>query len=604
MRRYFSKGKNGGFSFVEVLVGAAVFALVGVSIYQSYAGLLSLVTLSRTKTVASALANEQFEIIRNLPYADVGIVGGVPPGKIARFQTFTRSGVTFQSTTTIRNIDDPFDGQIGSTTKPDLSPADYKQVVFEVGCSTCKNFAPLEFTTSVSPKNLETASTNGALFVRAFDANGVPVVGARVQVVNSNVTPAINIDEVTNEKGELQLVDVPPDTNQYQITLSKSGYSTDKTYLPGAAGNPNPLKPHATVALQQVTQVSFSIDKTSTFNFGTVRDNCAPVPNTNFTLSGSKLVGTNPDVLKYSASLTSDSAGNKTVSNLEWDTYSVLLNSASDVIKGTIPLLPFALSPNSIQNVSLVLEPQNPRHLLVTVKDAATGLPLTDASIELSIGSYDTILTTDRGFVKQTDWSGGFGQSTTSDPTKFYSTDGNIDYTSLPGDVTLKSIFGTYQAPGRLDSSTFDLGGPSNLYQILWNPGSEPPETGASSVKFQIATNGSDPATTSWSFLGPDGTSGSYYTLANQNINSTHNGDRYLRYRMILDTASTTATPTISDVSVTFTASCTPPGQVLFSGIPQTGSATLTVTRAGYQPYTTNVDILTSYQAFDVSLTP
>jgi hypothetical protein len=603
----FSKGNLGtrkGFSFTEVLIGAAVFALVAVTIYQSYTSLLVLVYTSRTKTLASALANEQFEIIRNLPYADVGILGGVPTGKLQRFQTFTRSSVTFQSTTTIRNVDDPFDGMIGSTTAPDLAPADYKVVEIEIGCAICNNFQPLIFTTNIAPKNLETSSTNGALFVKVFDANGTPIQDARIQVVNPSSTPAIAIDEVSNASGQLQLVDVPPGINQYQITVSKNGYSTDKTYQPGASGNPNPLKPHATVALQQVTQVSFAIDKTSIFNFSTVQDTCAPVPNTNFTLSGTRLIGTGPNVLKYSSSQTTDGSGNKTVSGLEWDTYSAVLNSASYVLKGTIPLLPFSLSPNSTQNVALVLEPPNPRELLVTIKDAGSGLPLTDANVELGLGSYDSTLTTDRGFIKQNNWEGGPGQATSSDTTKFFSTNGNVDYLGFPGEVRLKSIFGNYQTPGEMESSTFDLGSPSNFYQILWNPGSEPPETGPSSVKFQIATNASDPGTTTWNFFGPDGTGDTYYTTANQNIASLHNGDRYLRYRMILSTASTTATPSLSDVSITYTSSCVPPGQVLFSSIPSTGQATLTVTKAGYQVYTAPVSINASYQSFDVSLTP
>lgn len=595
------RSKKRGFSLIEVLVGAAVFALVAVSIYGSYTGLLRLVNAARTKTVASALANEQFEIIRNLPYSDVGLVSGIPLGKLQHVQSFTRSGATFEATTTIRNIDDPFDGQIGSTTAPDLSPADYKQVSLEIGCSLCKNFQPLVYTTNVSPKSLETTSTNGALFIKVFDANGIPLSGARVQVINASSTPTINIDELTNTQGQLQLVDVPPGANQYQITVSKSGYSTDRTYPPGASGNQNPLKPHATVALQQVTSVSFVIDSVSTFNFSTVQDTCTPIGNKSFTLSGATLIGTSPDVLKYSETHTTDGSGNKTVTNLESDTYGATLSSATDVIKGTIPLLPLVLAPNSTQNVQLVLAPQNPRHLLVTVKDAGSGLPVTDADVRLEIGSYDTTLVTDRGFLQQTAWEGGSGQGTSTDPTMFFSTDGNADVTNFPGEVRLKSIFGTYQTPTELISSTYDLGSSSNFYQILWNPGSQPIDAGAQSVKFQIATNND---TTTWSFKGPDGTGDTYYTASNQNIDSIHNGSQYLRYKMILETASTSVTPSISDVSFTFTSACTPPGQVLFTGISETGLASLTVTKGGYQTYSTTFNISSSYQSFDVNLSP
>jgi hypothetical protein len=421
--------------------------------------------------------------------------------------------------------------------------------------------------------------------------------------VNPSTTPALNIDEVTNATGQFQLVDAPPGATQYQITVSKSGYSSDQTYLPGAALNPNPLKPHATVALQQVTNVTFAIDRTSTLNFSTVRDTCAAVPNINFTLTGAKLIGTVPDTLKYSASHTTNGSGDRSLSDMEWDTYTTALNSVSYVLAGSIPNLPIVLVPNSTQNVLLVLEPVNARQLLVTVKDAGTGLPVTDASVRLQINSYDETLTTGRGAFTQTDWQGGSGQATSSDTTKFFTSDGNIEYAGFPSEVRLKEIFGIYQASGDLTSSTFDLGGAANFYQILWNPVSQPAAVGSTSVQFQIAT-GNDQSTTTWSFKGPDGTSGSYYDSSNQNIWSGHNGYRYLRYKLFLSTASTTLTPSVTDVSVTFTSACVPPGQVLFSGISSAGAATLTVTRAGYQNYSTNVNIGSAYQTFDVPLSP
>ena len=73
-------------------------------------------------------------------------------------------------------------------------------------------------------------------------------------------TPIV-IDDVTNINGMLQVVDAPPGVNAYEIIVSKDGFTTDQTYTPGAAGNPNPTKPHATVAIQQLTQISFVIDE-------------------------------------------------------------------------------------------------------------------------------------------------------------------------------------------------------------------------------------------------------------------------------------------------------------------------------------------------------
>ena len=216
-----------GFTLIEIIVGLAVFLILSLSIYQAYISLLETIRASRLKVVATALANEQFEIIRNLPYTDVGIVGGLPSGKIQQNQTLTRDNTEFSAKTNIRNIDDPFDGTIGGNPN-DLSPADYKFVELEVSCSSCKNFRPLSFTTNVAPKNLEGASVNGALFIQVFDANGQPVQGANVHVANNQASPPFAIDDTTNNNGLLQIVDTPPGVGAYEIIVSKQGYSQEK----------------------------------------------------------------------------------------------------------------------------------------------------------------------------------------------------------------------------------------------------------------------------------------------------------------------------------------------------------------------------------------
>lgn len=109
------KTSKKGFTLIEVLVGAFVFVIVALSIYGVYVSILEAVRFSRVKVTITALANEQFEIARNLPYADVGIVGGLPLGKIQHSQIVSRDGKSFSIKTTIRSIDDPFDGTLGGT---------------------------------------------------------------------------------------------------------------------------------------------------------------------------------------------------------------------------------------------------------------------------------------------------------------------------------------------------------------------------------------------------------------------------------------------------------------------------------------------------------
>ncbi|MEK7567599.1 MAG: carboxypeptidase-like regulatory domain-containing protein [Patescibacteria group bacterium] len=599
-------GGQGGMSLLEIIIGVSVFLIIALAVYESYAGLLNLVRISRVKITASNLANEQFEIARNLPYSEVGVIGGVPNGVIPATQNLVRDGIPFVVEAFVRNTDDPFDGTIGGIPN-DLSPSDYRLIEIRITCPSCNNFSPLTFIGRVAPRNLEAASTNGSLFVRVFDANGLAVPQANVHIVNNSVVPVVNLNEETNNQGVFQLIDAIPAVDTYEITVSKSGYSSETTYAPGGVVVDVPNKPHSTVVLQNVTQTSFAIDRISTINVSTLRSNCAVVPNVGLSIVGVKTIGTLLDVpvVKYSSNQTTDSLGNRSISNLEWDTYNISLNDGTYDLSGTISPLPVSLSPNSSQNVTLIAANKNPNALLVTVKDAATGLPVTDASVQLSNGGgYNVTKFTNQGFLNQTGWQGGGGQNDfATDNTKYLSSDGNIEDNLPPGELGLKQVFGLYQTHGELISSTFDTGSASNFYQLLWVPNNQPVETGNPNVRFQIATESTNDAGTVWIFKGPDGTASSYYTTGNQNINISHNGDRYLRYKLILDTANNTFSPSISDVSFTFTSSCVPPGQVLFDGL-SNGTYTYVVSKTGYQTYTANVEVNSSWQNQDVIFQP
>ncbi len=603
----FSENKEGGaehssmvwgFTIIEIVVAIGIFSIFIVGIYQVYPKILEVIKASELKVTATALANEQFEIVRNLPYTDVGISGGIPTGKLTHTQALTRDGIIFSVITTVRNVDDPFDGKIGGTPN-DLSPADYKFVDIEVTCSSCKNFTPMNFTSTVAPKALETTSNNGALFIKVFDASGQPVAGANIHVENNVASPKIVIDDTTDING-LQIVDAPPGVQAYEITVSKSGYSQEKTYLAGDPANPHPLKAHATVVAQQVTQISFSIDQTSTLDTSSVTQTCTPIGNIDFSLQGTKLIGTSPDIPKYSASHVTNAGSKKTISGLEWDTYNATLTNTSYDLIGSIPLVPTALNPATNQDLKLIVALKDPKSLLVTVRDASSQLPLSGTTVTLQKTGYTSTLTTGRGFLRQTDWSGGEGQTDFTDPSRYLSSDGNVDVANPIGEIKLHKIFSDYQSSGILTSSTFDTGSASNFDQVSWLPQNQPPETGANSVTMQVATNNDN---TTWSFRGPDGTGNSFYTSANLNLNPIHNGDRYMRYKVFLNTASTTWTPNVGDVSLTFTSTCVPPGQVIFTGL-GSGDYTLTVSKSGYQVFTDTVNISPAWQQKEVILSP
>lgn len=589
------KNSKKGFSLVELLVGVAVFTIICISVYNAYISIFNVVYTSRAKLDAVDLVNEQFEIVRNLPYSDVGITGSIPSGVLVHSQTLLRGSSSFSVTTTVRNVDDPFDGTLGGSPN-DLSPADFKIVEIEVNCATCKNFRPVISTTRVAPKNLETASTNGALFVKVFDANGNPVSDANVHVVNNQASPAIVIDDVTNNAGMLQIVDAPPGVNAYDIVVTKTGYSTDRT-ISSSGANPNPVKPLATVALQQVTQLSFTIDRLSTFNVSSVTQTCGPVGDIDFNIKGGKLIGASPDVLKYDQDKVTNGSGVITISNMEWDSYTFTLQDSSYDLIGWNPISPISLLPNSSQDVQLIVSPKNPRTLVVSVTDSSTGLPLSGVNVTISKSGFTPATSiTGQGYINQTDWSGGSGQATSTDSTMYFSSDSNIVTNSPTGSISLAQVFGEYVPGGVLNSSTFDIGALSNFQKIEWKPIDQPILAGNPSVRLQIATNNDGGV---WDYTGPDGTSATYYTPADQNIHSSNNSKRFIRYKVFLDTVSTSSAPSLSDVSFTYTSNCTPPGQVEFSALPS-GTYDLHLEKTGYADQDITVSVNQNWQSQDV----
>jgi len=120
-------------------------------------------------------------------------------------------------------------------------------------------------------------------------------------------------------------------------------------------------------------------------------------------------------------------------------------------------------------------------------------------------------------------------------------TPGTVKY----GGALAMSGNATYQISGTLTSSVHDTGYSADFGNISWTA-----TTQASTViKFQIATN-SDNST--WNFIGPGGTSGSYYTSSGTGIWTGHDGDRYIKYKSFLSTTDGSVTPTLHDVSITY----------------------------------------------------
>jgi prepilin-type N-terminal cleavage/methylation domain-containing protein len=588
-----------GFSLIESMVAIAIFVLLAGVVYQAFFLTYKDAALNWQNTTVSSLARQYLENARNIPYAQIGTIQGNPHGTLPDFanpSTVTISNATYQIYYEVTYIDDPADGTAIAGTDP--APDDYKQVKLSI-----KNVASgqiTNFVTSIVPSGLENMTNGGALSLSVINAFGQPVPDATINITNNSVSPSIDLSRISDANGKWVEVGLPDSANSYHIVVSKSGYSSDQTY-PITVQNPSPTKTDATISNGQVTQISFSIDQTSNLTFNTLNQTCGPISGVGLEVKGSKLIGT-PNVIKYDNSFSSNSSGQVTLNNIEWDNYIPALTGNSYMIYGSSPIQQIDLLPNTSQLFNLILGPKTANSLLVIVKDSSTGNPIEGANVELTnpSPSVDTTKTTGGSLWSEQYWNGGSGQANWNDTTKYWQDGGGISTTDVPLAVRLLNSGGlTLVNSGYLDSSTFDTGGSSTSYTTLnWQPTSQDP---AATVKFQVATNNDN---TTWNYIGPDGTSGTYYTTPGESINSANNNNEYIRYRAYLSTTDNTKNPTLTSVGINYVSGCFTPGQVFFAELASSSNYQVTASMSGYTAKTVSSLNISGYQVLQVSLTP
>ena len=258
--------------------------------------------------------------------------------------------------------------------------------------------------------------------------------------------------------------------------------------------------------------------------------------------------------------------------------------------------------PNTTQLFNLILGPKTSNSLLVVVKNSSTQNPIEGATVTLtdSGSGINTTKTTGGSSWNQEYWNGGSGQADWQNITEYYSDSGGIDTSTTPLALRLASNGGdTLVASAYLDSSSFDTGSKNTNYTTInWEPASQ---NAGATVQFQIATNNDD---ATWNFVGPDGTSNTYFTSPGASINSLNDNNRYIRYRAYLSTTDNTKNPTITNVGINYVAGCSTPGQVIFSGLNPLSTYTVTASMAGYTTKTISSISINGSQVLEISLTP
>jgi len=265
---HFIKNNRSGFTLIEVIVSVAILVILALGIFALI--LLSLRVTADNKSYVTAIeiANQKMEQIRNLPYDEVGVQGGIPNGNIPQTETINREG-TFTVNTYITYYDDPYDGLAGD----DTIVNDYKIATIKV--SWVGKFGDRSVTvfSKIIPRTEETDEGYGLLKIMVNKADAEPLPGANVRVVNKSL--GVDVVNPTNADGILYLPALAS-FQGYEITVTKTDeeslgiyYGQDQTYDPSAGKSPV----HLSVTEGNKTEESFTIDKLANLRIKTVSNN-------------------------------------------------------------------------------------------------------------------------------------------------------------------------------------------------------------------------------------------------------------------------------------------------------------------------------------------
>lgn len=254
-----------GMSFVDVIVGTALIVIIFTALTGLLRSSLQVTRLAKTRALATAIAESQMEYVRSLSYDQVGTVGGIPAGPISQNTTVTQNNTTFQVRTLIVYIDDPADG-VGAADTNGIT-TDYKRMKVSVSYYANNRTQTIDLISNYAPPGLETTSNGGTLKINVVNASGAAVSGATVRILNTDLSPGVDLTTFSDAQGTVFLPGAQPST-QYQVYVSKNGYSSAQTYARDSS-NANPQPGYLTVVRSQTTTGTFAIDVLATLTVQT-----------------------------------------------------------------------------------------------------------------------------------------------------------------------------------------------------------------------------------------------------------------------------------------------------------------------------------------------
>ncbi|MBC7073798.1 hypothetical protein H5T58_00160 [Candidatus Parcubacteria bacterium] len=245
------------FTLVELLITVFLISIILVSLLGVFAFSTKVVSLFSRKVNALEIGIGELEKIKNLPYLKIGTKGAtlpLVPGVLEKKETLFFNNYHFLIEREIRGVVDETDGE-------ESCPIDYKKAEIKIFYGRGeKDFVSLS--SDIYPKTKEEELQfcqqypSGILSVKVFDSKGELVEYPRIEIFNPETGE--KIDEVFPQKGKY---DFPLSPGEYLVSVSKTGFSRERTY--GIQEIAHPLNPHPLILEGKTTNLSFSIDKLS-----------------------------------------------------------------------------------------------------------------------------------------------------------------------------------------------------------------------------------------------------------------------------------------------------------------------------------------------------
>jgi type II secretory pathway pseudopilin PulG len=403
--KYKIRNTKKGFTLIEALAFLFIFSIITLTFYQTWSLGTKQIINSKNRLGATALASQQMETIRGLPFDSIGTTTGIPSGSIVQSQSVSVNAATYTLHTLVQFVDDATDGTLALGT--DVASNDYKKVTVTVSWG---GGGASEQVTAVSLFSLDgvesVAAGTGILSVNVLNDAGVGVSGATVHVVNSSVAPAVDMTFVTDANGNGTFPGAKASVQGYEISVSKTGYYGNQTYPPYPTSTFNPTSIHTSVVAGSLTTATLVSDQKSTIAIRTKDPYGVDVPNLNFTIFGGLAIGTDPvdSSIKYdyTQSTSTDGSGEKDLDDRSSGVYTVSLDasetgyefvrlSPEESVFGTINVLP-----NVTKQVDMILADKTFSSGLITVTNAADTTPVAGASVQMEntgLGYSETVVT-------------------------------------------------------------------------------------------------------------------------------------------------------------------------------------------------------------------